>query len=192
MDQRENIIGGHQAGRDVTINNQVAPSETFMVRLRQKFDKERANDVEFRSTIDALQYYQDPIDTAPIGLQKKLELGNRQPEIAEALRAKELFAKCMARYSLSESAQEVIAYCLGQLQQLFRAHVTPLISQGAPGHQVDSAVVDQVIQPVLKDLEGNFLGIMPQELRGMVYYLTGNCFLVWHANGSDADVPPGA
>ncbi len=190
MNQKENIVGGHQAGRDVNIHSHAPAAETFMVRLHRKFEDERARGVTFTSTIDALNYYQDSIDQEPIGLEKKLELGTRQLDVTEALRAKELFAKCMARHSLSESAQEVIAYCLGQIQQLFGAHVTPLINKGSQHHEVDAALIDQVIQPVLKDLEGNFLSIMPQELRGMVYYLTGNCFLNWHATRSDVNVSP--
>jgi hypothetical protein len=192
MAQSENIVGGHQAGRDVTVTNVSGGPETFMARLHKKFEAERTNSREFRAIIDTLQYYQSAVDREPIGLEKKLELGNRQLNIPEALRAKELFVKCMARHSLSAAAQEVIAYSLAQINQLFKARVMPLISQGVPPHQVDSALIEQVIQPVLGQLEANFLGLMPHELEGMVYYLTANCFLDWHAKGTDAHLSPSA
>jgi hypothetical protein len=193
MDQRENAVAGHLAGRDVNITTLSTVPESFMIRLHRKFEIECANSVEFKSTIDSLQYFQDSIDVVPMGLPKKLELGQRQTEITEALRAKELFAKCMARHSLSESAQEVIAYCLGKIRELFKAKITPLIAQGATHHDVDTAVFESVIQPVLGDLEANFLGLMPHELRGMLYYLTGNCFLDWHVDGgSGRAISPGS
>ena len=191
MDQRENAVGGHLVGRDLTITNNSSAPETLMVRLRHKFDDERKNKVSFGATIDGLQYYQDPIDRVPMGLEKKLELGGRHTQLTEALRAKELFAKCLARHSLSESAQEVIAYCLGQIELLFKSRVTPMINQRDPSYQVDAVLIDQVIQPVLRELEGNFLGLLPQDLKGMVFYLTGNCFLAWHLEGGGEHVPPG-
>jgi hypothetical protein len=152
-----------------------------MSRLRQKFEDERASNAEFRSVIEALQFYTESIDQEPLGLEKKLELGNRQLDIPEALRAKELFVKCMTRFSLAETAQKVIAYCLGEIAQLYKARVTPLIQQDLSHQDVDAAVIELVIQPVLQQLEVNFLDLMPQEIHGMIYYLTANCFLDWHA-----------
>src|SRR4051812_45423466 len=117
--QSHNTVGGNLAGRDVNITNFPGAPETFMCRLRRKFDEERETSAEFRSVIDSLQYYHEPVDAVPIGLQTKLELGGRQADLVTAVRAKELFVKCMARYALSETAQEVIAFCLGQINQFF-------------------------------------------------------------------------
>jgi hypothetical protein len=192
MEQRENIVAGHMAGGDVTITNVSNAPPTYMARLKERFEYERANSVEFRSVIDSLQYYQEPVDQEPISLQQKLALGKRRSCIPEALRAKELFVKCMARHSLSETAQEVMAYCLGQINQLFQARIVPLINEGKATAVVDAALVDQVIQPVLHQLEENILGLMPQELKGMVYYLTANCFLWWHQKDANVDLSSGA
>lgn len=191
MEQRENIVGGHMAGHDLTITTLSKSPVTFMTRLKEKFEYERVNSVEFQSVIDSLRYYQEPLDREPISLEEKLDLGMRQSRIPEALRAKELFVKCMTRHSLSQAAQELIAYCLGQINQLFQARIVPLINKGDTIVLVDAAVIDQVIQPVLNQLEENILGLMPQELEGMVYYLTANCFLWWHQKNANADLSPG-
>lgn len=180
------------AGRDITINTTTAARPTFMSQMKEKFAHERANNVEFRSVIDSLRYYQEPIDPKRVSLQEKLELGERLSYIPEALRSKELFAKCMARHSLSQTAQEVIAYCLGRINHLFRARIVPRIIRRDPAEVVDTALVDEVIDPVLKELEENILGLMPQELTGMVYFLTANCFLWWHQRDSNADLSSGA
>jgi hypothetical protein len=163
-DQRNNIVAGHQAGRDVTVVHN--SPETFMTSLREKFDLERANKSQFRDVIDKLGYYQDSIDQRPVGLEKKLDLGNRQSEIREALRAKELFVKLMTLHSLSEASQILIAYCLGLVHQYFKARVVPLINQGASHDQVDTVVVEQVVRPVLGELGTNFLNLTPQEISG--------------------------
>ncbi len=189
MEQSKNEVHGNLAGRDVNITHVGPQRETFMVRLHRKFELECANSATFKETIDALQYFQDSIDIVPMGLERKLELAGRQTDIPQALRAKELFAKCMARFSLSESAQMVIAYCLGKIHELFKANVGPLIAQGVPAQTIDAAVFTTVIEPVLSELEANFLGLMPHELRGMVYYLTGNCFIDWHVVQVEAHVP---
>ena len=193
MEQTKNVAGGNIAGHDVITNYAVSNiPQTFMARLREKFEYERANSVEFKSIIDSLHYYQQSIDQEPISLEKKFDLGKRHACIFEALRAKELFAKCMTRYTFSEAAQQVIAFCLGEIYQLFKARIVPLINKGETVEVVDGAVVEQVIQPVLHQLEENILGLMPQELEGMIYYLTANCFLWWHPRDANADLPSGA
>lgn len=192
MEQHDNIAGGHIAGGDVKVTSYGAVPETFMFRMRKKFEHDSANNVEFKAVVEALQYYQEAIDPKPIGLERKLELGDRRSDIPEALRAKELFVKCMARYTLSEAAQLVIAYCLGRINDLFKAHVVPLVNHGAGSEEVDTALVEHVVQPVLQQLEANFLDLMPQHLTGMVYYLTANCFLNWRPLDRNAHLPPSA
>lgn len=191
-DQNNNIVGGHQAGRDVNITNVSNVPETFMKNLNERFNLERRDKTQFREIVKSLEYYQDSIDPKPIGLEQKLILGTRQDEIPEALRAKELFVKLMTRYSLSEAAQLLIAYCLGRIHNYFKAHVVPLINQGAAVHEVDRVVIEQVIDPVLSELGVNFLNLTPQELSGMVYYLTANCFLNWHLKKDNVNLPSGA
>lgn len=101
-DQNKNIVGGHLAGRDVKITYVSNQPETYMKRLHERFDIEQSSKSQFRAIISALEYYQDSIDPEPIGLEGKLTMGNRQREIPEALRAKELFVKLMTRYSLKQ------------------------------------------------------------------------------------------
>jgi hypothetical protein len=69
MMQRKNTVGGDLAGRDIVhVTNQSSAPETFMSRLRQKFEAERASNAEFRSVIEALQFYKESIDQEPLGL----------------------------------------------------------------------------------------------------------------------------
>lgn len=185
MNQKGNVVGGHMAGRDVIVST--APA-TFMSQLQERFEQERATNADFRAVVEQLEYYKEPIDQPPIGLEKKLELGGRHSYIPEALRSKELFAKLMTRYNLSEAAQLVFAFCLGRVEQLFTARVVPLINQGTGFDEVDSVLMIQVVQPVLDELEVNFLSLTPQSIKGMVYYLTANCFLRWHQQKSNANL----
>lgn len=192
MEQKDNITLGHMAGRDVNVTHVSNVPPTFMSRLEERFERERASNAEFAAVIEALQYYRVPIDEKPIGLERKLELGDRVAYIPEALRSKELFAKLMAKNNLYEASQRLFAYCLGQVEQLFTAHVVPRINRGVQQDEVDTALITEVIQPLLHTLEGNFLNLTAQDIKGMVYYLTANCFLWWHRKNSNANLPSGS
>jgi hypothetical protein len=190
--QKNNIVGGHQAGGDINITTVSNAPETYMKTLHERYDLEQTRKSEFRDIIEKLEYYQYPIDPEPIGLERKLIMGDRQAEIPEALRAKELFVKLMTRYSLSEAAQLLIAYCLGRIHNYFKARVVPLINRREDADQIDKAVIEQVIHPVLSELGTNFLNLTPQELNGMVYYLTANCFINWHHRKDNGNLPSSA
>lgn len=193
--QKDNVVGGHQAGRDVNAPTLILnshPVKTFMTALRERFEYERAHNSEFHDVVESLKYYCDPIDAKPTTLETKLELGHRSSEIPEALRAKELTVKLMARHSLSEAAQLVIAWCLGDVRARFKAKVSPMINEGASHDVINAAIFECVAQPVFEVLGENFLSLTPQDLGGMIYFLTANCFLNWHVEKENARLPPSA
>jgi hypothetical protein len=192
-EQKKNVVQGDMAGGDIhkTTNILIGPA-TFMSQLQERFEKELANNSEFRAVVDQLEFYKAPIDAEPIGLEKKLELGDRQSYIPVAIRSKELFAKLMTKHNLSQAAQILIAHCLGTIEGLFQAQIAPLIKNGATLDAVDAALITEVIRPVLDGLETNFLWLTPQDIKGMVYYLTANCFLWWHPNTNNGNLSPSA
>ena len=97
----------------------------------------------------------------------------------EAMRFKELFHKMLSANQFFRSAQEIFAHLLGEMDQLYDCHVRPLIADGASNRDVDIAVQTLVLKPIQEMLDDNDLGIHMQELRGMLYYLTGNCHIRW-------------
>ena len=179
--QTGNVVGGHQAGRDVNIT-QRPDLRTTIRTLTRRFRDEIQEDKTLREVIDSLRYYLDPsAPEASFDLEGKLSAAKRESSLSEATALKELFAKKLARHQLSPVAQEIFAWTLGRMQILFQVHVRPMIASGEAPDGVNEAVLDKVIQPTIAELEDNVLILNYQELRGMLYYLTGNCHIEWHA-----------
>lgn len=183
--QERNIVGGHQAAGDVnvTTHHHASSRPTTMQTLLRRFRQEMESDAEFRDVIASLKYYLDPTtEEDPLDLEAKLKAAGRDAEVHEATGLKELFAKKLAKHQLSLAAQEIFAWVLGHIQTLFRTKVRPLVENGAAPEEINEAVLESVIEPVIASLEGNDLILNYQELRGMLYYLTGNCHVRWHAD----------
>ena len=56
----------------------------------------------------------------------------------------------------------------------------PLIEKQAPRDEVDTSVYEEVIRPISDIIETHSLSVLPQEVQGMLYFLTYllKCFFV--------------
>jgi hypothetical protein len=178
--QDSNDVSGYQAGRDININSSPSRRLSLMGTLVEAFRKEVASDEKFRDFIDSLDIYLRPApEQSLVGLEGKLEAGNRSSDLKMAMALKELFSKKLARHRLSRAAQEIFAYILGRLDLLFDTEIAPLIKVDKSKEEVNLAVRTMVLEPVFRELEDNVLILNYQEIRGMIYYLTGNCYIKW-------------
>ena len=178
--QKGNIVSGNLAGRDVNVRQESEP-RTTMRALTQRFREEIQEDEPLSEAIDSLKYFLDPsVPAASFDLEQKLLAAERDDDLLEATALKELFAKKLARHELSPAAQEIFAWALGHMQVSFQVHVRPMIASGKPPEAIDRVVLEKVIQPTIVALEDNVLILNYQELRGMLYYLTGNCHVEWN------------
>lgn len=184
-DQSGSDIGGDQVGRDKVTYN-VGQEFTYVSSISafaDIFREEIAEDPGLGVVIEALQHYLDSVDPEPfMGLAEKLRKAGREDFINEAERLKELFHKKLFRRQFSPKAQEVFAFLLGSLHQRFRYKVRPLIEQEKSSWEVDEAVFEHVIQPVSEIVSQHGIPVHPQEVEGMLYFLTGNCHIKWHKN----------
>ncbi len=182
VEQKANVVQGDQAGRDVNKPTFVYHGAvTPMARMIAKFRVETANDREMRQTIERLQrWFRSESDV--IGLDEKLRLGDRADLILLAIEAKDRFAKCLLRHEYSPAAQEIYAFLLAKTYQIFVSIIYPQICRGATAAEIDRLLVSEVYDKVEALLEDNPLEIMPEEVMGMLYWLTGNCHLKWSKN----------
>ena len=183
--QKNNVVLGHQAGRDIinnTINLYTADGSqpTPMGRLVEKFKKERENDTQFHETLEILKHFARPLSGEDIaGLEAKLRASGREGLLNFAQQTKELFTKKLVEHQFSEAAQEIHAYLLAEVYTRFHVEVLPAIQQGADPAAVNTLVQQRVIQPVQALLDENVLRLFSTEINGMLYYLTGNCHIKW-------------
>lgn len=179
-DQRSSRVGGHQAGRDVVIN-QITEKPNLMKTLITLYKEEIEKNSDFKEIIASLEHYitQLPGDDFA-GLSDKLEAADRANQILEAENLKELFSKKLMKNRFSESAQHILSYVLGRIYELYAKNIRPLIENGEEKPKIDSALYDDVVETVFDELDENVLLINYQELIGAVFYLTGNCHIKWH------------
>lgn len=184
VDQNGNFVRGDQAGRDINkptfvYQGTVSP----MARMIAKFRLETENDREMKLTIERLQRW-FKFEGDVLGLDEKLRLGDRTDLTEFALVAKDRFSKCLLRHEYSPAAQEIYAFLLAKIYQIFVTIIYPEICRGASAAEIDKLLVAEIYDKVEALLEDNPLEISPEEVMGMLYWLTGNCHLRWskHAN----------
>ena len=183
--QKGNQVTGDQAGRDVikpiyNIGSSSSGSISQLNSLYKKLEVERSVDVAFDEIIEELQHYKAYAKNSEvIGLDAKLEKGNRSAFLAFAMDVKERFSKKLLRNEHSETAQEIFALLLGKVYSSFQINIVPKIKEGHPDEFVNALIQEHIIRPLEEILGENLLRIFEPEIHGMVYFLTGNCHLNW-------------
>lgn len=181
--QENNIVGHDQAGRD--INNFILGNNSSklsqMTRLIEKFKKEKANNPQLNVFINELEHFTKRIGNENvIGLEEKLKAGNKENIIEFALRNKELYSRKLLKFQFSEAAQQINVYLLGLAEVYFTNYVYPRICNDESENIVNTVLMEQVITPLINELDENVLDFSPSEINGMIYFLTGNCHIKWN------------
>lgn len=181
VQQENNDVHGDMAARD--INKTViiyAPSlPTRISELNDRYEDETEEEKTLNGYIRELNHFSGQLPYAQKDLQTKLSDAQRDSELDEALYLKELISKRILEFTRSPTAQRIMAEALAKLKQCFQHKVKPLIECGQPKHVIDAAIYDNVICPAYVFLERNPLGISEEDLKGMIYYLAGNCHINW-------------
>lgn len=177
---QENIIAENVAGRDLTIEKHYhGDVNLYFLKLYEEYKKEILKDDQIIKKIEELEIFTQNIDSVFLGLREKLLRGKREDEIDGALRAKEQFSKLLLRHQFHASAQKVYAYLLAQIQITFETYVKPEILANKPRAEVDKVMFEKIIHPIEAKLGSNELDINAGILKGMIFYLTGNCHIKW-------------
>jgi 2-oxoglutarate dehydrogenase complex dehydrogenase (E1) component-like enzyme len=179
VNQEGNVVIGNQAGRDININN-ATRKPTCMSNLVEKLKEEMEGNQTFHEIIEELQRYRTAVPDEKIqGLETKLEAGGRRDFLDFALLMKERFAKKLAKFEVYQSAQEIFVLLLAQIYTRFTNHVYPKILEHSDITVVNDLIQTKVVDPVEDMLEENELLIYADEINGMIYFLTGNCYIKW-------------
>jgi hypothetical protein len=81
----------------------------------------------------------------------------------------------------SRTFQTIYATLMGKVYEEFQIWVRPAVVKGASREVIDQLVYNHVIKPVVAELETcpEYNEAAMPTVRGMLYFLTGNCHLVW-------------
>ena len=187
--QTKNVVMGNMAARDVndlrgSVTNLViqAPPITELGRLYRRLAEEVEGDKVLTGYIRQLEIYTRQVqDEAVAGLEAKLSAAGRNGELDMAMAMKEAVFADIRENLFSPTYQRIAATLMGKIHEAFRTHVSPLIEAQAANSVVDAAVSKYVVEPVVLELDGcaDFYDAPVQLVRGMLYFLTGNCHVRW-------------
>lgn len=181
---KQSALGSNnkQAGRDLFENCTFVASEktSGLAKLLKRLEKAISEEPAAGEFIKILFQYIDKMeDREVIGLEAKLKRGNRNDLLADAKRCKLMFAKRLQRNELSVSAQKAYAHILAHINTAFANIIKHQIRSGATAQEIDMSIYENIIVPLYDIVSDNPLDITMDHIRGMLYYLTGNCYISW-------------
>jgi len=174
--------GRNISGRDIhdysttTItNNHAAPvvyrQDHRLRALVQEHEREIQKDEQYKEFSSQLNnFLERKVEGRLRDLGQKLTDGNRSFLLDYAMDVKERVSKKIMQFSHYKSAQELYTYILTNIR---------IKSGDFKEYQISDLVEEKIIQPVLESVHGCSLNIDKDELYGLLYILTGNCYIEW-------------
>lgn len=184
VDQSNNTVKGHMAARDVNVTNvEAAPQiESSLSRLYRKLKSEAGESPKLVKYINQLEIFTRIVDDEEvIGLDGKLTNAGRLDQLNMAMAMKEQTYDQLRTMMFSKTFQTIYATLMAKIFEEFQTYVIPAIHKGAEREIIDKLVSQQVVKPIVAELEAcpDYEGVAINDVRGMLYFLTGNCHLVW-------------
>lgn len=182
VSQSGNSVDGGMAGRDYINNKSITmspPKLSAITELNEQYLAETKTQQSLNQIVKELNHFCISLPYAKKDLETKLTEGGRISEVEEALFLKELVAKKIVELSKSPSAQKILSFILGRLKQSFLHRIYPQIQSNTITSEIDNLIYDEVIIPAFDFLEKNPLGFSDEDLKGMIYFLAGNCHINW-------------
>lgn len=178
------------------VNNHYHQPSAPKTRLATRFarlNEEVHHDIRLQKAIDDITHYRTKLDGTK-GLEEKLADGGFcKRDIRRAMERKQGYFMKAQRYLLYESAQQIDNMLFAKLKTWFERHIEPMIYRGDPVSDINDAVFDKVVQPLVQLIEregedDQYLNYTEDDILGMLYYLTGGCHINW-ADYSQEETP---
>lgn len=180
----EQVGSYNPAAKKVIINQTpIAPQSrlaSWFARLQEDFK----NDVRLQKKMNDIMRYRTKLPHT-IGLEQKLlDGGFAKNAIDKARRQKQSYAKKATKYQYYEMANKIDNYLFAIVSDHFDREVLPLIEDEKPIREINQAVYEKVVVPVMEELNAvgdsdTCLCYTLDDVFGMLYYLTGNCHINW-------------
>lgn len=185
QDVKMDQVGSYNPAAKKVIINQtpIAPQSrlaSWFARLQEDFK----NDVRLQKKMNDIMRYRTKLPHT-IGLEQKLlDGGFAKKAIDKARRQKQSYAKKATKYQYYEMANKIDNYLFAIVSDHFDREVLPLIEDEKPLREINRAVYDKVVVPVMEELNtvgdsDTCLCYTLDDVFGMLYYLTGNCHINW-------------
>lgn len=170
-------------GKKIEVYNNLNANSLEYIKLVKLYEQEKEKGDDFSETIKQLIEYERKIDGDLKNLAIKLKEGDFGFLIEVAERYKHQYSMHFHEHSVHKSAQKIHALLLSKVETQFNTFVKLKLYQKAENEDVLTTISEKVIKEV-EAIYGshNVLELDSRHIHGMVYYLTGNCFLNWKIN----------
>lgn len=120
-----------------------------------------------------------------IGLEDKLTKAGYSDYLERAMETKEHFVKLLSKNLFSISFQKIIHAAIDEAISTFTYSIRPLIEADQPPSQVMAVISDVIFERLYRDIADiTEFDFGKCTIEGLVFYLTGNCFLRWAKNAN--------
>ncbi len=176
--QEGNTVDGDVAGGN--IYKYYPEKKTTLRTLAENYKVEVEEDCNQQQFIEELQDYMERVPGhEQRNLEDKLISANRVDLLTDAKLLKEKFAKKLHRHTFSPSAQKLFVHILAKIKCTFKLKINPMINEGQPFKFIDNAIYHEIVESIYSEVGNSQLGIDMDYILGMLYYLTGNCYIEW-------------
>lgn len=135
---------------------------------------------DYKELVEELESYQKPRPNRDIiGLENKLKLANMENLLEDAFYLKDKAARRLARHQFSSHKMAVHIYLFGKIHEQFNCKILPEIKNGLTSDEVNQFISDIIVTPVAEEAAPADPSINADIVRGMLYFLTGNCHIKW-------------
>jgi hypothetical protein len=189
VDQSNIDAGGDVAARDINKTTHIhLPSSPIVYRenvklreLVEEHKKEKELDSDYKEFSEKLNdFLNRKVEGKLRNLEEKLSDGKREHCIEYAMEVKESVTKKIMLNSHYASAQNIFTYLLSNIRAAFLHRVASRIKSGRfECYEIDDFVTENIIEPTLASMDGCSLSIEIDEIYGLLYILTGNCYVEW-------------
>ena len=193
MNSQKNIYsGGDVAGGNINKSQTIVynTSKTRLGGLIEQLRNQIGEDRCAAEFVESLISWMNPKKTElRRDLATKLNECGKGHLLSDALDDKERFVKQLKRTAFNPALQEIYAYILGEIHSRFNLQIKPMISTSDEPGLIESKILElaNTITSQIADAPVELVIGLPEVL-GMLYYLTGNCYIEWEYNAS---VPSG-
>lgn len=184
-DVRMEQVGSYNPNaKEVHIHQSAADHNNRLVTWLRKLKEQVDNNIQIQEKMDNIRRYHTRLPHT-LGLKRKLQDGGfTKTVIDKACRLKQGYAKKATKYQYYEMANRIDDYLFAIVSNHFDVYVLPLIEAEKPLSEINQAVYEKVIIPVVDELnvngaEDTCLCYTTDGIFGMLYYLTGNCHINW-------------
>lgn len=177
VSQINNTAGGNIVGGNLTI---LPATKTPLKEMAENYRSEVEQDSSQKEFIEELQNYMKRVPGhEQRDLEQKLSAAKRDDQIPNAILLKEKFAKKLYKHTFSPMAQNIFVHILAIINSSFQLKIKPMIRENISLSLIDKAIYDEIVEAIYHQVGNSELEINMDYIHGMIYYLTGNCYIEW-------------